>query len=38
MIRLVSDQPQALARLEVAFRACPDDFDTLKQEVAAGRV
>ncbi|NOH96277.1 DNAase [Vibrio sp. 99-70-13A1] len=38
MIELVSDNPNALKRLRVAFRACPKDFDLLKSEVKAGRV
>ncbi len=38
MIRCVTDNPKALERLEIAFRACPDDFKQMKQEVAAGRV
>lgn len=38
MIELVSDRASALDTLQVAFRACPKDFDTLKQEVRAGRV
>ncbi|MDN3697779.1 DNAase [Vibrio cortegadensis] len=38
MIELVSDSPRALARLKVAFRACPAEFEKLKHEVNAGRV
>ncbi|MBL4261745.1 DNAase [Vibrio fluvialis] len=38
MIRCVSHEPEALSRLEVAFRACPNDFKELKAEVEAGRV
>ncbi len=38
MIRCVTDNPKALERLEIAFRACPDDFKQMKQEVIAGRV
>ncbi|MCU8525291.1 DNAase [Vibrio vulnificus] len=37
MIRL-ANKSTALARLEIAFRACPDDFDALKQHVQVGRV
>ncbi|MEZ8106816.1 DNAase [Vibrio cortegadensis] len=38
MIQWVSDSPTALRDLKVAFRACPDSFETLKHEVKAGRV
>ena len=38
MIELVSDRASALDKLQVAFRACPKDFETLKHEVSAGRV
>ncbi len=38
MIRCVTSNQKALERLKVAFRACPDDFELLKTEVAAGRV
>lgn len=38
MIELVSCREDALSSLKSAFRACPADFEKLKQEVAAGRV
>ena len=38
MIVCVTDNPVALARLKVAFRACPQDFEELKAEVQTGRV
>ncbi|EHD2270038.1 chemotaxis protein [Vibrio cholerae] len=37
MIQL-ADKSKALGRLEIAFRACPDDFDALKRSVQAGLV
>lgn len=38
MIRVVTHDTNALERLKVAFRACPDDFEDLKGEVQAGNV
>ncbi|MEF1183272.1 DNAase [Vibrio sinaloensis] len=38
MIVCVTENPEALARLKVAFRACPQDFEELKAEVQTGRV
>ncbi|EGA72382.1 Mg-dependent DNase [Vibrio sinaloensis DSM 21326] len=38
MIVCVTECPEALARLKVAFRACPQDFEELKDEVQTGRV
>ncbi|EJU9029134.1 DNAase [Vibrio cholerae] len=37
MIQL-ADKSKALGRLEIAFRACPDDFDALKSSVQVGLV
>ncbi|WP_306690714.1 MULTISPECIES: DNAase [unclassified Vibrio] len=38
MIRCVTNTPEALEQLKVAFRACPQDFEELKAEVKTGRV
>ena len=38
MIELMTGDKGALARLEKAFRACPDDFKELQTEVNGGRV
>lgn len=38
MIRCVTDNHEALEKLKVAFRACPQDFEELKAEVKTGRV
>lgn len=38
MIRCVTENPDSLRRLQVAFRACQQDFEELKAEVRAGRV
>ncbi|MCU8149828.1 DNAase [Vibrio vulnificus] len=34
----IAEKSKAFERLEIAFRACPDDFAELKQFVEAGKV